>query len=469
VQKRLLDQRWPWLVAAGAIVVAFLATFIEIRPPGSYDPRPRGSASDIEALRSRTDTNVLFILVDMLRADRLHSYGHDRETSPSIDRLAAGGIRFAHQISQSSWTKASMASLWSALNPPRSGITRFDQVIPESAVMPAEVLAQAGFQTVGLYRNGWVAPTFGFGQGYQVYKHPPADPLPPDVKMANPTLTEQGSDDGTVDAALEFLRINGHKRWFLYLHFMDVHEYLYDEDSALFGTSHVDIYDNSVHHVDSIIGTLLESLAAEGFASNTIVAIAADHGEAFGERGFDGHAREVFRETTEVPFVLSFPFRLDPGLTMTARTRNIDVWPTLLDLVGLALPGDRDGRSLVPEIVALARGEELHETAPTAIAHLDQAWGRPDMQPLPTVAVVDDDHRYVRMAQGDDVIEELFDRRDDPAELHDRSKDQPEDLARMRAVAEHQLELKPAWGDTPKRELNEIELNQLRALGYAVP
>src|SRR5262249_43401433 len=190
------------------------------------------------------------------------------------------------------------------------------------------------------------------------------------------TLTEQGSDDGTVDAALEFLRINGHKRWFLYLHFMDVHEYLYDEDSALFGTSHVDIYDNSVRHVDNIIGTLLDSLAAEGFASNTIVAIAADHGEAFGERGFDGHAREVFRETTEVPFVLSFPFRLEPGLTMTARTRNIDVWPTLLDLVGLALPGDRDGRSLVPDILALARGEKMPEdVAPTAIAHLDQAWG----------------------------------------------------------------------------------------------
>lgn len=466
--KRLLDQRWPWLVAAGAIVVAFVATFVEIGPPGSHDPRPRGSAASIEALRARTDTNVLFILVDMLRADRLHSYGHERETSPVIDRLAAGGVRFAHHIAQSSWTKASMASLWSALNPPRSGITRFDEVIPDAAVLPAEVLAQAGFQTVGLFRNGWVAPTFGFGQGYHVYKHPPQQILPPDVKLANPTLTEQGTDDGAVEAALEFLRINGRKRWFLYLHLMDVHEYLYDEDSALFGTAHTDIYDNSVRHTDAIIGSLLDALAAEGYAANTIVAIASDHGEAFGERGFDGHAREVFRETTEVPFVLSFPFRLEPGLTMTVRTRNVDVWPTLLDLVGLALPGERDGRSLVPDLIALARGE-APRSAPAAIAHLDQSWGRGDLGPLPTVAVVDDGHRYVWMKQYMSEVEQLFDRRDDPAELRDRSKEQPEELARLRAVAEAQVALKPEWGDTPTRELDEIELNQLRALGYAVP
>jgi arylsulfatase A-like enzyme len=468
VPKRLLDQRWPWLVAAGAIVLAFLATFIEIGSPEKHDPRPRGSAAELAALRERTDTNVLFILVDMLRADRLHSYGHERETSPTLDRLAAGGVRFAEHVAQSSWTKASMASLWSALNPPRSGITRFDEVIPESAVMPAELLAQAGFQTVGIFRNGWVAPTFGFGQGYQVYKHPPVRSLPPDVKLANPTLTEQGTDEGAVEAALEFLRINGHKRWFIYMHLMDVHEYLYDEDSALFGTTHQDIYDNSIRHTDSIIRLLLESLEVAGYAENTIVAIASDHGEAFGERGFDGHAREVFRETTEVPFVLSFPFRLEPGLTMQQRTRNVDVWPTLLDLVGLALPGERDGRSLVPDLLALARGEETR-TAPTAIAHLDQAWGRPGMEPLPTVAVIDDRHRYVSIAQGNTTIEQLFDHVDDPAELRDRSKDQSEALERLRAVAEQSLGQEPEWGDSPTRELDEIELNHLRALGYAIP
>ena len=108
--KRLLDQRWPWLVAAGAIIAAFLDTFIEIAPPVS-DPRPVGAAAEIAALKQRGDVNVLFILVDMLRADRLGAYGYPRDTSPKLDALAASGLRFANHMAQSSWTKASMASV----------------------------------------------------------------------------------------------------------------------------------------------------------------------------------------------------------------------------------------------------------------------------------------------------------------------------------------------------------------------
>ena len=78
------------------------------------------------------------------------------------------------------------------------------------------------------------------------------------MRLENPTLTERGTDEGAVEAALEFLRINGSQRWFLYLHLMDVHEYIYDEESALFGTDHSDIYDNSIRHTDSVIGVLLD-------------------------------------------------------------------------------------------------------------------------------------------------------------------------------------------------------------------
>jgi arylsulfatase len=468
VRKPLLEQRWPWLVAAGAVVIAFLSTFIEIRIPGHTDDRPRGSAEDIAALRERTDLNVLFILVDMLRADRLGSYGYHRDTSPELDRFAKTGIRFANHLSQSSWTKSSMASLFTGHYPALTGVTRFDHVIPDAAEMPAETLAAAGFQTVGFYRNGWVAPTFGFGQGFQVYKRPMALPVPATVKIANPTITDRGSDESPVQATLEFLRFNGRKRWFVYLHLMDLHEYLYDEDSALFGNSHSDIYDNSIRHTDSVIGVLLEALAEEGYRENTVIAIAADHGEAFSERGFDGHAREVYRETTEVPFLLSLPIRLDPGITVEARTRNVDIFPTILDLVGIAMPEGADGRSLVPEIQAAARGEQIESPDRTAIAHLDQAWSRPGESALPTVAVAEDTLRYVRVEQPDGPLEQLFDRRDDPAELHDRAEGEPETVERLRGVADRYLASKPSWGDAPTRELDELELNQLRALGYVI-
>jgi hypothetical protein len=76
--ERFLDQRWPWLVAAGAIGVVFLSSVVEINLPGDWDSRPLGSIEDIEALADREDLNLLFVVIDTLRAERLGSYGYER-------------------------------------------------------------------------------------------------------------------------------------------------------------------------------------------------------------------------------------------------------------------------------------------------------------------------------------------------------------------------------------------------------
>jgi arylsulfatase A-like enzyme len=288
------------------------------------------------------------------------------------------------------------------------------------------------------------------------------------VRVQNPTLTQKGTDEGTIDAAEEFLRVDGRKRWFLYLHLMDLHEYLYDEQSALFGSSYSDTYDNSIRWVDNLMETLLERLSEQGYLENTLVVIASDHGEAFFERGFEGHGRKVYRESTEVPLLLSFPFRLDPGIVVRTRTRNVDVWPTILDLLGLATLEGVDGRSRVPEILASAKGEEPPRSPEIAISHLDQTWGQRSQEPQPTVAVAEDGFRYIRVEQAGGAIEQLFDSRDDPRELHDRAAEDPETLARLSAVADAYMAEQPVWGEAPTREIGELELNLLRALGYAI-
>ena len=466
--KSALSGPGPWFVAAALLLVVFVFTVLDVRI-GNGDPRPRGDADDIEALAERDDLNVLFVLIDTLRAERLGSYGYERDTSPNLDRLASQGVRFARHLSQSSWTKCSMASLWTGLYPTRTGVTRFDDVLPEDAVMPAEILRDAGYRTVGIFRNGWVAPTFGFGQGFEVYVRPAATGVPPSVRVENPTLSTRQTDEAAVASALEFLRVHGHERWFLYLHLMDVHEYLYDEESALFGGTYADVYDNSIRWTDGVFQYLLDELAAQGLAENTLVVIVSDHGEAFRERGIEGHARRVFRETTEVPLIVSFPFRLDPGVVVESRSRNVDVWPTILDLIGIEPDPDLDGKSLVPQLLAAARGEPSPEPDRTGVAHLDQHWGQMDREGETTVAVSDGSLRYVRSVEGTAPVEQLFDADEDPRELQDVAADRTEDVERLRGLADVYLKQTPPWGETPTREIGELELNQLRALGYAIP
>src|SRR4029077_8025880 len=108
--------------------------------------------------------------------------------------IALNGVRFARQLSQSSWTKCSMASLWTGLYPQHSGVTRFEDVIPQQARTAAEVFHDAGFRTAGIWRNGWVESYFGFDQGFDVYTRPNSRDLPVEVARENPTVTARGTD-----------------------------------------------------------------------------------------------------------------------------------------------------------------------------------------------------------------------------------------------------------------------------------
>jgi len=467
---RLLSQRWPWFTAAGLVVLAFLSTLVEFSWVPT-DDRPVGSAADIEALRERDDINVLFILVDTLRADHLGAWGYERDTSPVLDKMASSGVRFAHQVAQSSWTKCSMASLWTGLYPSRTGVTRFEHVVSPEARLPAEILSDAGFRTAGLFRNGWVDSSFGFDQGFQVYAKPRGRPAPASVYRENPTIKESGTDLDAVEASVEFLRVFGKERWFLYLHLMDLHEYIYDEDSALFGTDYEDIYDNSILRENLVLGKLFEALTRGGYLENTLIILASDHGEAFSERGFEGHARYVYRETTHVPLILGFPFKFEPGVVVESITRNIDIWPTVLDLLGLP-PMDRaDGRSLRPEILAAARGEAPAPMTEPAYAHLDRTWGQREAPSAPTLSLVEEKYRYVRIPKAfGERKEQLFDRENDAHELTNIGPQNRETLERMSALADTYLESEVFWEEgVPSLELDEIQLNQLRALGYQVP
>ncbi len=443
------------------MISATVVSQLEIR----RDARPLGAVEDIAMLRDDPDLNLLFILIDTLRADRLSCYGYERPTSPNIDALAANGIRFANQMSQSSWTKCSMASLWTGLYPASTGVTRSPQAVSEEARMPAEILAEAGFRTAGIWRNGWISPSFGFSQGFEVYHSPRATPLPATVRREKPTVGVSGTDQDIVASATEFLRTHRDQRWFLYLHLMDVHQYVYDEDTALFGTSYSDIYDNSIRWVDRVVGSLIQQVDSRGLRDNTLIVLAADHGEAFGEHGREGHARDVYGEVTTTPLIWSLPFRLEPGIEIDSLTENVDLWPTLLDLLGLPGLREPDGRSRMPEVMAAARGEPAPPDGTPAFAHIDQTWGQPSRTAQPMVSVTEGPFRLIQRSIGPG---ELYRRSADRKEQRDVSAEEPEMLSKLQNSVNEYLAKTPPWETTPEVELDERELEQLRALGYAV-
>ena len=464
--RRLLDSPWTYFVLAGVLLMVAVLSQVQIRIPS----RPEGSVEDVARLRERDDLNVIFILIDTLRADRLGAYGYRRPTTPIMDDLASRGIRFAHAEAQSSWTKCSMASLWSGVYPPRTGITRFNDAVPEKALLPAEILRAAGFRTGGIWRNGWVAPNFGFQQGFETYIRPQAQRLPERVQP-RPGATLEGSDEDVTYSAIEFLKAHGHERFFLYLHYMDVHQYVYDGSAAelAFGTSYSDHYDSAIHWVDRNVGELMLALEDSGLFKKTIVVIGSDHGEAFYEHGFEGHARNLYREVTEVPLIFALPFRLEKELVVEPLVRNVDVWPTLLDMLGLPPLEDADGRSLLPLVEAAARGEPDPDGERTSISFLERSWGWPQQRErMPIVAYHKDGKRLIFHGFAQKQIE-LFDHEADPREQRDLAKSAPEEVvAEMKTAVEAHLGRPEIWGAAPQVEVDDMYKAQLRALGYAL-
>jgi arylsulfatase A-like enzyme len=461
---RILRSRWLPFAAAAVLLVALAAQFVRIRVPS----RPVRGIEALRELRDRDDLNVLFLVVDTLRADRLSAYGYARPTSPTLVDLASSAVRFAHVQAQSSWTKASMASLWTGTYPGRNGVLRYPDAIPESRTLPAEILKDAGYDTFGLYRNGWVASNFGFAQGFDVYTIPGRTALDP-IARTNPSGGHlDGSDFDASEAAVEFLRASAGRRAFVYVHYMDVHQYVFDDQSSLFGTTFSDSYDNAIHWVDRNVAHVLSKLDEAKLLERTIVVVASDHGEGFSEHGVEGHGRQLYREAVETPLLLVLPFRLDREVVVDEPVENVDVWPTLLDLLGLPPLPDAQGRSLLPAIEAAYRGERDPAGAERPrLSQIDRAWGRVGAEPDPLVKLARGDWRFYLGTPESGQLE-LYDVAKDPGERSNVARAQPEVVAALRAEVERYLADRPVEGRAEVREIDEMRLLQLRALGYVV-
>lgn len=467
---KILDSAWIYFVGAALLILGAVASQFELNVKRD---RPEGTVEDFLALGERDDLNVLFIVIDTLRAERMDSYGSARETSPIMTELASTGIRFANVESQSSWTKASMASMWQGMYPERTGIQRYMKSMTDDAEMPAEILRDAGFSTGGIWRNGWVAANFGFNQGFDLYVRP--NPLSrAGMQRGNPSARGlSGTDYDATQAAFGFLDTYKNDRWFLYMHYMDVHQYLYADSSPSYGTRLLDFYDSSIHWTDRNIGFLMDALRDHNLIDKTLVVIMSDHGEGFWEHGQEGHARTLFKEVQHVPLLIIPPFKIPGGIVVEEQIANVDIWPTILDLLKQKPLSRADGKSLLP-LIANAGGvaadpDELAALRDRPVfSQLDLSWGKVDDPSDPLIAMVKGNYRAI-VRPNREGQQWLYDHSVDPDEKHNLAAEKPELYAELRAEIQAFLDTKSDDAvATEEIELDNMRLHQLRALGYVV-
>jgi arylsulfatase A-like enzyme len=405
-----------------------------------------------ERLAELGRASVVLFVVDTLRADHLAPYGAPASSSPELADWAANGVTFEQAYAQSSWTKTSMASLFTSLWPRSHAVKKPDDGLGAGALTLGELLRDAGYRTYAVQTNGWLAQSFGFQQGFERYMFPS-----PTTEAQTTTVANVWPHADTLyENLLGILdELDPEQPFFVYLHFMDVHEYAAPPDVPRTGPGDLGAYGASVRWIDEVIARTRRELERRGLAERSILVLASDHGEEFGEHGVKGHARNVLSGVLHVPLLIRFPFQIEP-VRIARQVRNLDLAPTLLELLRLPAPDSFEGTSLVPQLEGAA-GEDLpwFASLPTRLY--------PDASPGDSVG----DGRWTFVRNLEDGREQLFDRQADPAENVNLLELEPTEAQRMRALLAEHLARPPRETAVESGVRIDPEVaEKLRAVGY---
>jgi arylsulfatase A-like enzyme/Tfp pilus assembly protein PilF len=309
---------WP----AGVLIGVGLSLTLACSPPA-------GPAATPVVARPQ---HLLLVTVDTLRADRVGSYGYARAKTPAMDALARAGVRFDRAFAPAPITLTSHATLLTGLNPPGHGARHNGMPVRDGVATLATALADAGFTTAAFVSAFPLDRRFGLARGFAVYD----DRLP---RQDDGRPADERAGASTVDAARAWLDEHRVAPFFLWVHLFEPHAPYGDSAHGPLARSAQDRYDDEVAEADRQIARLLDGLGAA--RRSTLVVVAADHGEAFGEHGEVAHSIFVYDTTLRVPLIMSGPGVPDRSLVVNDAVGLVDVAPTLLALLGRpAITGD---------------------------------------------------------------------------------------------------------------------------------
>jgi choline-sulfatase len=382
--------------------------------------------------------NVVLVTIDTLRADRVGP-----ALTPSIEALAHRGTRFTNTRSSAPLTLPAHVSLMTSLLPPRHGV-RLNGVqrLREETPTLGRVLQSAGYRT-GAFVGAYVLDSrFGLDQGFDVY-----DDEIPRRQDATGSLGAERRGDVVATRAIAWLRSlpDDGRPFFLWMHVYDPHA-PYTPPSEWLARAGGQAYDGEVAFADAQLGALLDALQAMGPRERTLIIAAGDHGESLGEHGEATHGMLLYEAALRVPLV--FAAAGLPVATHDEPASLVDVFPTVLGLLGLDRPGPLDGRDL------FRAGGETQSREVYAETKYPEAAGC-----SPLLALVDRRWKYI----GGPERPELYDLAQDPEERRDVASDHQAIVDAMgpRAAA---IAARAAAGVEAAPSAEVVE--RLRALGY---
>jgi len=358
---------WGLRARQGTVALALAALVVLLGLPLAVAAPSRDSArlpmaSDAVA----AGYNVVLISIDSLRADHMSVYGYPRPTTPQLEALARDGVVFERCSSTTSWTLPAHMSLLTGRSLLGHGVVGDDRRLSAEVPTLAGAMSAAGYATAAVVSAPYVESRFGFDHGFDHYDDET-------VSFATNNESYKSVTAGLVnDAAEQWISANRDRRFFLFLHYWDVHydyapgspyDKMFDPDYAgdvsgenfYFNdavNSHMDradldhvvaLYDGEIRLVDDHIGGIRQMLQRQGLSGRTLIVVTADHGEEFFDHGRKGHHRTLYEEVLHVPLIIYVPGLEVASPRLATEASIIDIMPTVLSLTGVAAPPGLEG------------------------------------------------------------------------------------------------------------------------------
>jgi arylsulfatase A-like enzyme len=414
---------------------------------------------------SDDDPDVVVIVIDTLRADRLPFYGHPGNTAPFLTEFAAANTIFDRAVSTSSWTAPATASLFTSVYPSQHQVTvglhLYEALrdgespdivlnrIPEELETLPVFLRDRGYRTFGVADNPNVQQRGGFGRGFDRFR----------------SLDYEGG--ASVNEVVEVWRdaILGPGKYFLYLHYMDPHHPYHRREPWYTAPESDDAqalalaaYDSEIGYVDQRIREVFEGL---GLDEETVVVITSDHGEELLQRGKMHHEFRLYEELIHVPLLVRHPGARLVGQRVAQEVSLLDVLPTLREIVDAPVSNQDEGESLVPYLM----GEErTGERALFAMRSLELPVRGVDVE---IRAVVHGDDKLISIGKDDRQVHELYDLSSDPGETLNLAEKDNERVDELLELWSEFDATAPRWTpDAVPLTLTPAQARELERIGY---